>query len=506
MSKIESMLLYKSDRRRSEWMMSIDFNDPKHLRVDGVSLIPTIIVNAHGGGILGLAYSSEESLKLAIEKQAGVYHSRKRGLWVKSGTSRKEYQKLLKIDIDCDNDTLVFTVIPRGPHCHLGRMSCFTRLSTFGDQKEKLRIGYCIGNSREKSLQLLNSIGVDIYHSAVPRSTDYRVYSHLHPNIEILTVKPKDISLVIDCDIIVCYDNLFSKDDIERIKDGYICLETQPIHPTKLVALTRKEVLPPNPRVVTEYLEKSKDWCAAFGYDPISISGSAETYVKNHTADIGICITVSGTTIKANDLQIIDTLDTSDLRLYIGNNLYNESPRLIREIRNGLSRDVVYFYSVDGIEGFLSNFYTVDFTDSNGRSWKSSEHYYQAHKFDDQELFDLVASQTTCRDCYRTAWEHKDKWVDFWEKPYETTAVLSVPLAVSAAASVPFPLLYKDAIMYSALQYKFEVPELRAKLLETGQATLVEHAMRDYHFGIGSDGSGKNMLGLLLMNIRDSLK
>lgn len=61
--------------------------------------------------------------------------------------------------------------------------------------------------------------------------------------------------------------------------------------------------------------------------------------------------------------------------------------------------------------------------------------------------------------------------------------------------------------MREALWAKFtQHPPLREKLLATGSARLVEHTKRDAYWGDGGDGSGKNRLGILLMEIRDRLK
>lgn len=60
--------------------------------------------------------------------------------------------------------------------------------------------------------------------------------------------------------------------------------------------------------------------------------------------------------------------------------------------------------------------------------------------------------------------------------------------------------------MLDALRAKFgQHPELRALLLATGSAELVEHTAIDTYWADGGDGSGKNMLGVLLMRVRDEL-
>ncbi|MFM7282853.1 MAG: phosphoribosyl-ATP diphosphatase [Planctomycetia bacterium] len=91
-------------------------------RRDG--LVPTVLVT-EGGQVLGLVWSSLESLRETIRTGSGVYHSRRRGLWRKGETSGNT-QKVLRIEADCDRDALCFTITPSGSgHCHEGTWSCF---------------------------------------------------------------------------------------------------------------------------------------------------------------------------------------------------------------------------------------------------------------------------------------------------------------------------------------------------------------------------------------------
>ena len=91
-------------------------------RPDG--LWPTLVVDeAHEA--LGLAYSNTESLRAALTEGRGIYHSRKRGLWRK-GESSQAVQTLIGVDVDCDRDTLRFTVHQAGGgFCHLPQRTCF---------------------------------------------------------------------------------------------------------------------------------------------------------------------------------------------------------------------------------------------------------------------------------------------------------------------------------------------------------------------------------------------
>jgi len=91
-------------------------------RPDG--LWPTVVVDERGVA-LGLCYSSLDSLRTALERRQGVYHSRSRGLWIKGETSGAT-QELLRVDADCDRDALRFTVRQADPgFCHLQTRTCW---------------------------------------------------------------------------------------------------------------------------------------------------------------------------------------------------------------------------------------------------------------------------------------------------------------------------------------------------------------------------------------------
>ena len=91
-------------------------------RPDG--LVPTVVADERGTA-LGLAYSSRESLRRAVAERRGIYQSRSRGLWIK-GESSGATQDLLRVDLDCDRDTLRFTVRQRAPgFCHLNTQTCW---------------------------------------------------------------------------------------------------------------------------------------------------------------------------------------------------------------------------------------------------------------------------------------------------------------------------------------------------------------------------------------------
>lgn len=87
-------------------------------------LWPTVVVDEQGVA-LGLCWSSRESVGKAVSSLAGVYQSRKRGLWIKGETSGAT-QELRQIALDCDRDTLRFTVRQAPPgFCHQNTRTCW---------------------------------------------------------------------------------------------------------------------------------------------------------------------------------------------------------------------------------------------------------------------------------------------------------------------------------------------------------------------------------------------
>lgn len=88
-------------------------------------LYTTLVVDKYER-CLGLVYSSDASISMAIKNQRGIYFSRSRNQIWEKGLSSGNTQRLLSIDIDCDCDALKFVVEQKGPgFCHLDTESCF---------------------------------------------------------------------------------------------------------------------------------------------------------------------------------------------------------------------------------------------------------------------------------------------------------------------------------------------------------------------------------------------
>jgi len=144
-------------------------------------------------------------------------------------------------------------------------------------------------------------------------------------------------------------------------------------------------------------------------------------------------------------------------------------------------RESISFYHLNQPYGFFSNFapYAIYLKD---KIWATSEHYFQAQKFAGTPHEEQVRQASTPRVAAEMG---RDR---------------SRPLRSDWAA-------IKDAIMREAVYAKFtQHPDLTEKLLETGEARLVEHTRNDNYWGDGGDGTGKNMLGILLVEIRDQIR
>ncbi len=96
------------------------------LKFDQNGLIPAVVVDSITKKVLTVAYMNKESLEISMEKGLTCFYSRSRQeLWLKGETSGN-YQHIVSITADCDNDALVVVVEKDGPACHKGTDSCFT--------------------------------------------------------------------------------------------------------------------------------------------------------------------------------------------------------------------------------------------------------------------------------------------------------------------------------------------------------------------------------------------
>lgn len=143
-------------------------------------------------------------------------------------------------------------------------------------------------------------------------------------------------------------------------------------------------------------------------------------------------------------------------------------------------RRTINFYSVRAEYGELSNFARYPIW-LDGKQWPTSEHYFQAKKFLDAKHQEEIRRAKTPMLAANMGRDRKRPLRRDWES-------------------------VKDGVMRAAVEAKFQQhEELRALLLATGDARLVEHTTNDAYWGDGGDGSGRNQLGQILMAVRDQL-
>ena len=141
----------------------------------------------------------------------------------------------------------------------------------------------------------------------------------------------------------------------------------------------------------------------------------------------------------------------------------------------------VSFYSTSDEYGEFSNFapYPISI---DGEIWNTSEHYFQAQKFENKAYQIKIRKANSPMLAARLGRDRKQKLRRDWES-------------------------VKVGVMSAAVLAKFTQHEdLRLLLLSTGDEKLVEHTQNDDYWGDGGDGSGKNMLGRILMQVREALR
>lgn len=90
----------------------------------GQGVVTVVAQDAHTGAVLMVAHADREAMERTIATGEMHYRSRTRGLWHKGATSGN-VQQLVSLHADCDADAVLARVVPAGPSCHTGAVSCF---------------------------------------------------------------------------------------------------------------------------------------------------------------------------------------------------------------------------------------------------------------------------------------------------------------------------------------------------------------------------------------------
>ena len=102
--------------------MSLDIDSVDFSKSNG--LVTVVTQDATTGVVLMVAHADRLAVERTMETGQMHYTSRSRGLWHKGATSGNT-QLMVSLTADCDSDSILARVIPRGPACHTGRTSCF---------------------------------------------------------------------------------------------------------------------------------------------------------------------------------------------------------------------------------------------------------------------------------------------------------------------------------------------------------------------------------------------
>ena len=137
----------------------------------------------------------------------------------------------------------------------------------------------------------------------------------------------------------------------------------------------------------------------------------------------------------------------------------------------------INFYRRKDKYGWLSNFWRCSQT-VNGLKYSTNEHYYQSMK---PTILDIR------------------KWIRCAPSPY---LAMVAGRSITRQYMLPDWNYVKTDFMLIGLRAKFKDPELRKKLIETGDAILHEDSPTDMIWG----KKGKDMLGKLLMQVREEIK
>ncbi len=141
----------------------------------------------------------------------------------------------------------------------------------------------------------------------------------------------------------------------------------------------------------------------------------------------------------------------------------------------------IRFYNIRDPHGYMSNFSRHPVV-LYGKQWPTSEHFFQAQKFAGTEHEERVRLATTPKEAARIG---RDR---------------TLPLRVDWED-------VKDNIMRVVVRAKFtQHIELRKQLVATGDEDLVEATTDDDYWGCGESGGGKNMLGVVLVEVRAELR
>ena len=103
-------------------------------KFDAAGLVTCVTTDAGNGDVLMVAHMNDEALRKTIETGDAWYYSRSRKALWRKGESSGNFQRVVEMRMDCDQDAIWIRVEQQGgAACHTGRRSCFYRAITQGE-------------------------------------------------------------------------------------------------------------------------------------------------------------------------------------------------------------------------------------------------------------------------------------------------------------------------------------------------------------------------------------
>lgn len=141
----------------------------------------------------------------------------------------------------------------------------------------------------------------------------------------------------------------------------------------------------------------------------------------------------------------------------------------------------IRFYKEFGEYGYLATYSNYVFF-KDGIYWKTSEHYYQAQKFLENDIKLRIANAETPKIASIIGRDRNLKIRSDWEE-------------------------IKQDVMYDAVYFKFMQNEnILKKLLHTGNAEIIEATVKENYWGCGPNNDGQNNYGKILVKVRNQIR
>jgi phosphoribosyl-AMP cyclohydrolase len=88
-------------------------------------LVPVVVQGHTCREVLMLAWADAAALAETLDTGWATYFSRSRGGRWRKGETSGHVQRVVRVSVDCDGDTVLYEVDQTGPACHTGTATCF---------------------------------------------------------------------------------------------------------------------------------------------------------------------------------------------------------------------------------------------------------------------------------------------------------------------------------------------------------------------------------------------